>query len=169
MNFTRKYIGVVIGFLIGVILASSITVYAYNYFANDIGYTRSGTEITNVSQALNDLYTKANSNLNYEVIQYHDDIQTDYTYTIKNDDLQYKSIVVIAGAGNVSREYAAANIYVTNSNIVPIYNPDELYWTDYGYHVTNDMYVGVINNPVKDDNIKIKGFYGFRVLILGIK
>ena len=48
---------IIIAFMIGVILASSITVYAATYYAKDISYTRQGTEVSNVQEALNDLYT----------------------------------------------------------------------------------------------------------------
>ena len=49
---------VIIAFVIGVILASSIAVYA-TINASDIDYTRTGTNITKVSEALNDLYDKS--------------------------------------------------------------------------------------------------------------
>ena len=61
MEFLKKNIRTIIGFVIGVILASSITVYAYSYFANDIGYTKPGTNTPiSVEAALNELYSNAN-------------------------------------------------------------------------------------------------------------
>ena len=60
MEFLKKNIRTIIGFITGVILASSITVYAYSYFASDIKYTKKdGTEIS-VENALNELYSKNN-------------------------------------------------------------------------------------------------------------
>ena len=51
----------VIAFIIGMILASSITVYAYSYAAKDIGYTKPGENTPiNVETALNELYNKNN-------------------------------------------------------------------------------------------------------------
>jgi len=69
MNFLRNNLKVIIGFLIGVILASGITVYATSYLAKDISYTKEGTNIKSVEDALNDLYKKnqitpINMNLN---------------------------------------------------------------------------------------------------------
>ena len=52
---------VIIAFIIGSILTSSITVYALTS-AKDIEYTRTG--ITNVEEALNDLYQKQQNNYN---------------------------------------------------------------------------------------------------------
>lgn len=50
---------VIIAFIIGIILASSIAVYAYSYAAKDIGYTKPGTTTTiSVETALNELYNK---------------------------------------------------------------------------------------------------------------
>ena len=63
MKFLKEKKGIIISFIIGVIIASSITVYAYSYFASDIGYAREGTNIKNVAEALNDLYGKNTSNI----------------------------------------------------------------------------------------------------------
>ena len=54
MEFLKEKKGIIISFIIGVILASSITVYATSYFAKDITYKDGKT----VEYALNDLYTK---------------------------------------------------------------------------------------------------------------
>lgn len=60
MNFFRKNIRVIIGFVVGVILASGVTVYAYSYIAKDVMYTKKdGSEIS-VDQALNELYEREN-------------------------------------------------------------------------------------------------------------
>ena len=48
-------------FVIGTLLASGIAVYA-TISASGINYTKQGTNIQNVSQALNDLYTKTKYN-----------------------------------------------------------------------------------------------------------
>ena len=61
MIFLKNNIRTIIGFIVGVILASSITVYAYNYIASDISYTKPGTETAiSVEEALNELYSKSN-------------------------------------------------------------------------------------------------------------
>lgn len=62
---------VIISFIIGVILASSIAVYAA-INASDINYTRAGTNITSVEGALNDLYSKTNNIDNYDNKTYID-------------------------------------------------------------------------------------------------
>lgn len=61
MKFLKEKKGIIISFIIGVIVASSITVYAYSYRASDISYTKPGAETAiNVSEALNELYTRNN-------------------------------------------------------------------------------------------------------------
>lgn len=54
MNFIKKNVKLIIGFIIGVILASTITVYATSYLAKDIIYKNE----KNVEEALNELYIK---------------------------------------------------------------------------------------------------------------
>ena len=62
MKYLKNNLKVIIGFIVGVVLASSITVYAYSYFASDISYKKPGTDTTiSVEQALNDLYAKDNT------------------------------------------------------------------------------------------------------------
>lgn len=61
MNFLKNNIRIIIGLIIGVLIASGITVYAYSYIASDISYTKPGTETAiSVEEALNDLYSKSN-------------------------------------------------------------------------------------------------------------
>lgn len=67
MRVLKDNLKLIIGFILGVILASSITVYAYSYFAKDIGYTKPGTESEiSVETALNELYNKRN-NTDHEI------------------------------------------------------------------------------------------------------
>lgn len=70
VKFLKNNFKLIIGFIVGVILASSITVYAYSYFARDISYTKPGTETAiSVETALNDLYSKANeSNISINLV-----------------------------------------------------------------------------------------------------
>ena len=96
MKFIKNNLKVIIGFIIGVILASSITVYAYSYLASDISYTRDGTNIKSVEEALNELYrnkketsddTKSiTANGEQELDKYYKKLNVN-VYT--NDDLTY--------------------------------------------------------------------------------
>ena len=54
MNFLKNNLKVIIAFVVGVILASSITVYAYSYLASDVKYT----DDKSVQDALDDIYGK---------------------------------------------------------------------------------------------------------------
>lgn len=59
MKFLKKNIRLFIGIIIGMLITGGV-VYAVTS-ASDIGYTRTGTNITNVQEALNDLYSKTNN------------------------------------------------------------------------------------------------------------
>ena len=63
MKFLKNNLKLIIGFIVGVILATSITVYAYSYIASDVKYIKSEgatkKEIS-VEQALNELYANQN-------------------------------------------------------------------------------------------------------------
>ena len=54
MKILKNNLKLIIGFVIGVILAGGVAYAAVT--ASEIGYTRTGTSITNVAQALNNLY-----------------------------------------------------------------------------------------------------------------
>ena len=171
MNFIKKNLKVVISFIIGVLLASGITVYATSYLAKDISYSRDGTEINNVQDALNDLYAKSKTNFNYDTIYYNAYYSNyNYDYTITEENAKYKTLMIISYSQNVSISSSPAFINITNDNIVPILNPDYMEYTEYGdKRLSSDIYVGIINNPTKDDIIKISSYYSGQILILGIK
>lgn len=79
---------IIIAFIIGVILASGITVYATSYFAKDISYTRQGTEVSNVQEALNDLYSMKKS-LTINETPFYSITGTGESYTVPRDCLLY--------------------------------------------------------------------------------
>ena len=111
MKFLKSNLKVIIGFIIGVILAGGI-VYA-TVSATEVDYTtEKNTEIKNVSDALNDLYSKlptktllwTNSNptenFTGQTITL-DSSLTNYTYMIikwkfqKNDTVEYEDMFKI--------------------------------------------------------------------------
>ena len=65
MNFIRKNIKLLIGIIIGLVIASTIAVYA-TINASQIEYIKQGTDIDDVKDAIDDLYNKiANTNKIY--------------------------------------------------------------------------------------------------------
>ena len=66
MKLIRENLKVIIAFIIGIILASSITVYAYNFYATDVKYT----DDKSVAEALNELYLSTSKELSVEVINH---------------------------------------------------------------------------------------------------
>ena len=175
----------IFAFVLGALIFSGITgVAAYTIFADNIGYTPSdstwkksnGEDITNVKDAIDELYIKANTtggNLNYDILyqkQLNASNYGTYQYTITSNDTKYKAIMVVSSSVNVSSAVSPANITVSNGNIVSIYNPSVISYKEYGsYNLTNKIYVGAISNIVVDDVISINCYVGGHILILGIK
>ncbi|MBP3255124.1 MAG: hypothetical protein J6M60_01335 [Clostridia bacterium] len=66
MNFIKENFKFIIGFILGIFLASSATVYAYSYLAENIGYTKTNQDGSktniNVQSAINELYTMQKNN-----------------------------------------------------------------------------------------------------------
>ena len=61
MSFLRDNKKLVIGFILGALFASGITVYAYTCFSSDISYTKEATNAEiSVEAALDELYNKTN-------------------------------------------------------------------------------------------------------------
>ena len=111
MNFFKNNYKIIIGFIVGVILASSITVYAYNYLASDIKYTNNKT----VADALNDLYNKSNRNriLIGTVSQSVTEMNIDCTQYEGWEKLTIENFAVIItglyGNGTVNNSYYTAD------------------------------------------------------------
>ena len=96
----------IIGFILGAVIFSTATAFAYNLFAPDVGFTpiddtwkkNDGSSIDNVKDALDDLYHKANGinfdNLVTEEIYTNHTSGATYTYTITNVS-EYKYFFLI--------------------------------------------------------------------------
>ena len=120
MHFFKKNLKVIIGFILGVILASEITIYAYSYLSGDIKYTKkNGTEIS-VENALNELYDKYDKLvLKLETFDYATTLATSkyiFTDDIANKYSYFKISNVVA---NTSVTHSALRGFSndTNSNV----------------------------------------------------
>ena len=90
------------GFILGVIIFGSIGVAASQLFANDIGYTpkdstwkkSNGEDITNVKDAIDELYTKANDKDNYD----------DKTYTQEGLSIFSNRVSILNGGYYIDNE-----------------------------------------------------------------
>lgn len=59
----KKNLKILLAFILGMVLASGVTVYAYSLLASDVKYVKEGeTEEITIDQALNELYSKTSSN-----------------------------------------------------------------------------------------------------------
>ena len=106
-------IKIIIAFMIGVILASSIAVYAATYYAKDISYTRQGTEVSNVQEALNDLYTNKKAQ---NIEGYYQFVKGNNDFSVIEGEAEFSSLGVIPKTYEVtddkSRENAQYREYV---------------------------------------------------------
>lgn len=131
MNFIKKNIKLIIGFIVGAIVASSVTVYAYSYLASDIKYTKEekdGTETEiDVEQALDELYR--NKDTVYETGEFDQ-----YVAAYSN----YASVTL-----NLSKTYTAQD----NARLVltSITNPNAMYCSINGKIVGNKVQFVLLN------------------------
>ena len=110
---------VIIAFIIGIILASSIAVYAYSYAAKDVSYTKPGTTTSiNVETALNELYSKGNKTPQQVATITTNDRTA--TYTMQNDGY------ILGTAGTKTDDGTGANINFTKNETTNI-----VFTTDY--------------------------------------
>ena len=132
MKFIKNNFKVIIGFVVGIILASSITAYAYSYIASDISYTKDGTEMS-VEEALNDLYNKNNGN-NMEWVEIQDAFVSNPNYTLAGARLYKK--------GNICKLSFTIDNITKNTNYILI-NNSEYYPKEetevYGWGHSNGM------------------------------
>ena len=119
----------IIGFVLGAIIFGGIVgVSAYTIFANDIGYTpndttwkkSNGEDITNVKDAIDDLYTKASDNAFCEE-------WTEITgSTVTNTSYVYNNSINLYKCGHVCKLSFALDGTVTNTDYKII--TDERYY-----------------------------------------
>ena len=126
MKFFKNNLKLIIGFIIGVIIASGITVYAYSYFASDVGYTKpETTTATSVETALNELYELSGKCKIYEFnLNIDQDITTNdaYYYFTKSDK---ENLLVIYAKFTINTTYDGQNIITINN--LPNKNYTQIY------------------------------------------
>lgn len=109
---------VIIAFIVGIILSSSVAVYATNYLAKDISYTKTGTETPiSVEQALNELYQNKK---NVETGRIDIDFSRSWQYQTITYAKEYKSIPKIFytyAAGSSGGSVFVTNITKTSFDI----------------------------------------------------
>ena len=114
---------IIISFLVGIIIASSITVYAYSCIASEVKYIKSdGTEI-NVADALNDLYANKNKieplEMNFGTFEMGSRSGITDADLVRVTGLKnYKTLTIQCG-GNMGT-YISARVYIDNNLVVTI-------------------------------------------------
>lgn len=124
MKFLKNNLKVIIAFIVGIILASSITVYAYSYMASDIGYTKPGeTQAISIETALNELYEdrKEIKTIETEFGPFEMGSRSGYTNynPVKLKGLEKYSLLTIQLNGNIGT-YISARIYVDDILVTTI-------------------------------------------------
>ena len=134
MKFLKNNLKVIIAFIIGIILASSVAVYAATINAKDVDYKDGKT----VEYALNDLYSKSNKTPQQVATL----ISQGATYTMQNDGY-------IIGTAKADYMSASACIYFNGTELkdiafaVPYDNPNTL---NVSLYVTKDTVVKIREN-----------------------
>lgn len=107
MKFLKSNLKAIIAFIIGVILSGGIVYAAVS--AGEVSYTREGTNIKTVADALNNLYNESTKNLSVEIINnsYTNDYIT--ATTTKN----YDYIIITGCKWYWSKGYICSNFTVT--------------------------------------------------------
>ena len=105
MKFIKNNFKVIISFIVGVILASSITVYATSYFAKDISYSKDGTEINNVQDALNDLYLKSQISDNCKYFEFEHKSNSQFNYDFGFVPSRFMAVYTLSGERKMFMTY----------------------------------------------------------------
>ena len=158
-NIIRKNIKWIIVIIFVAILCSSVSVFAYSYFANDIGYTKINGTRVNVKSALDELYVKKSNNLNMpkiEKIWSSSASRINYTYTV-NEDGTY--LVGALGAVGCNIETNSSDVISNDNNqnytlkVIKAKNTDNI-------HIIANNGGGFGSNAfvVKLSNINVKKF-----------
>ena len=95
MSFVKNNLKWILGIIVGVVIASGISVYATGqYFASQVNYTTDKNgEISNVEQALNDLYQKRNKVTKYSLNASTTNAGSTYNFDISNYE-NYNNITI---------------------------------------------------------------------------
>lgn len=146
MKFLKEKKGIIISFIIGVILASGMTVYAYSYFAKDIGYTKAGTNTEiSVEAALNELYTNRNNlikNIDLSKVDFSSSsAKFEGTNTYEFDDDYDMVLIASYSSSDCGNHYYLNDILINNTRWIPDGNG-------------NYIMQGIIINVKKGDLLK---------------
>ena len=97
MRILKEKKGIIISFIIGVIIASSITVCATSYLANQVSYTKlNETSQITVEDALNDLYAKV-QNVYFDISSdSNNTTQSDASFDFGNSKNRYKYFKILS-------------------------------------------------------------------------
>ena len=148
---------VIVAFIIGIIIASSIAVYAYSYFARDISYTKPGTDTAiSVETAINELYAnhKEIKPLEIEIGPFEMGSRSGYeNYNpVKLNELENFSSLTVQCGGNMGT-YISAKIYIddvlittisdTLEHTLELNNNDELQVNFYTYNGLNNGFATI--------------------------
>ena len=164
----------IIFFIINVILFLSVSVFAYSYLAQEVGFTPADSDnwdARNTKDALDDLRKDIPYHLSYDILLKQEKESSYQTsYIVKDEDTNYKALLIIMQCDNISVSVSPATCGISNSHLVSIWDADTMTHIEYGqYRTSSDLYAGYIHDIIPGDIINLNGYYSSRMLILGIK
>lgn len=118
MKILKNNIKLIIGFFIGLILAGGVVYAAVS--ASEIGYTRTGSSVKNVSEALNELYTKYNNGeLQYDTFDSNGYVNSPSAETFFTKNLSVpEGIKKIYIYSHVASTWGVCEPTITSSSII---------------------------------------------------
>ena len=157
MKFLKNNCKIIIGFILGVLLTSSIVYAAVS--ANQISYTKQGVNANNVSEALNDLYSKISNEEKTITLNGNNTLDKYYKNLNVNVSLTHysKSSIAASNIGNTTIcdfipqfLFLKVNYVNGNTNVHYIFwstdNCQHFYLSTNSYTVTDDTKDFTISN-----------------------
>lgn len=145
---------VIIAFIIGIILASSIAVYAYSYAAKDVGYTKPGENTPiDVETALNDLYSKSKLTLLWTNANPNSSFEAQ-TISLDLSSYKYIAVVVNTDTGEISFPRSTSIIPVGQYNNCRIIGTLTTYYRDVAATIAGVSFSTASNPSVSSNNNK---------------
>lgn len=159
----KKYL---IGIIIGLVISSASMVVAYSLNSSDVGFTpkNSNWQVSNVEEAVNDLYIQAFEDEKFDII-YNTASQGTEIYTITdNDTKNYSILLVISVSGNDTGA-------VTNASIESTATLDKVIDNEYSTNGYGRLWisVGKITSFKENDTITMFSQYAPKKIIIGIR
>ena len=166
----------IFAFILGAIIFGSVGVYASSYIAKDISFTpkntnwkkEDGTDITNVKDAIDDLYIKNQLSSVSFIGKNSINGNTTMTYTFEEDVELGLVIVSASNNGSDSSVYPATIQSLSSGNYKELDNSTSSFYLDEARQAGHRCHVYIIEGVKKDAILTVATRYAGLVQILKI-